>query len=529
MPKPSSNHKQNQCTIFSLIFYARVGMKSCKHVASLSITKLSDRLSKNGIEKSPTETSLTEEWVCSICLHHFDQVQAAMTHGRRHNHQLFFRARPQEGFHCVTCNKDIDLEQGLSEKSKSVLQDAAKMIKDALGRSHVVAGKGEVSSPGQDTCESPMEIEMKPSGLVNLGNTCFMNSALQALTACFMSRIDDYENFDLDRLGSIGIALLGTIKSIPYKGSSEPVPSRPKGIKKKSSSHGNIVDPSTFLGSIGKKFREFRRLRQQDSHDFLRLLFNALDDEHAEKKKAGTVAKDSLAIHQELFGGKLGSKVTCKACKNVTEVEESFLDLSLAIPPADEDSLVKQFRRLRTDGESVDEDDDLNLLDLIQFWARPAQLEAENSFACEHCPKIHPNDDDGGVGDQRKFIYRPATQQFFLKSLPRHLIIHFQRFSISSVGKRGIRLSKNHTHVNIPETLDLSQFCSHYNADQASSSYRLTALVMHEGSSVDSGHYVSAVRYDPSRGIWWYASDTLVRQLPSISGLNPYLVFYTRI
>lgn len=417
----------------------------------------------------------------------------------------------------MNCRKDLD-ESGLNSKRKSVVEDAAELLRNALKQPPKDIIKCEQGNDSHDERQDGKAgtIDLRPSGLINLGNTCFFNSALQALAAVLLSLVPSTEaEAEIPSMGHIGTSLIGTLRCIPSSvvpGQSEKSPAK---SKRTSPRYGNIVDPSAFLGSISKRYKEFKRLRQQDSHDFLRLLFNALDDEH--KSIHGKEKERIKALHQEFFSGKQHSKVVCKACKNVTKVEEAFMDLSLAIPSLDDevDGLIKQMRSLST--EDLAQNDDLSLTDLLHFWSRPVQLANENAFACENCAKI---ESEKSEGTGNNYIYRPATLQFALKEVPPCLIIHLQRFSVTGVGKRGVRLSKNHTHIAIPTELDLSKF-------GGTGIYRLTAMVIHEGSSVDSGHYVAVVRYGEDD--WWHASDTSVRRLQgTLSNYNPYLLFYTR-
>ncbi len=474
-------------------------VKGCKHISCLSITKLARRIEDDGITKSTTESD--NLWICAICLQAFPTNTVALPHGRKHNHQIFFSTE-SNGFYCAICSKDVD-ETTLSGKMKAVLQDASVLIVEGLKRE----SKRTISKNDEEiTSDDEVEELRRPSGLVNLGNTCFFNSALQAICAVLLEHSVD----SMPDLGPIGTSLWATLQSIPI------TMNRTNLFKNsgKAGRHGTIVDPSPLLGAIGKRYKEFKRLRQQDSHDFIRLLFNALEDEHKPERP-------KRALHQELFEGVLVSRVKCKACKNVTEVEEAFLDLSLpiSIEQDEVEDLSKMMQSLSTidiRSEEEDQRDGPSIKNLLLVWGKPVLLEDENAFACENCPKLSSSEPIDA-----KFIYQPATQQFLLKSLPPCLIFHIQRFHVSSVGKRGIKLSKDHTHINIPLNISLSEMKDGHHMIN----YRLSALVIHEGSSVDSGHYVAVVRYGND---WWYASDASVRKISSPQGYNPYLVIYSR-
>jgi len=506
--------------------------KGCKHISSLSIPKLGDKLASAGLtynttgDATSTASETGEHWVCAFCLQVFSGAATAVPHGRKHNHTIFFcfLSSKETKFYCTVCVKDID-EDGLSQKHKGVVLDAGRMLVEALKDVKTVV-RGKLDETDKTHVEDEGHSALRPSGLVNLGNTCFLNSALQALAAVLHTQPESPNTADV---GPIGASLIGTLSTIPFSSipTSEPAPTH-KLLKRRTCRSGHVLDPSAFLAAIAKRYKEFRRMRQQDSHDFLRLLFNVLDDEHKDTIKSSNnkTAMKTYALHQTTFGGTLVSRVTCKACKGMTETEEAFLDLSLAIPPPGElDSLIRHMRSLSTEeigGLISGKDKDLSLEDLLQFWARPAQLAGENDFACENCPREESFD--------LKYVYRPAVLQLNLRRLPPCLLFHLQRFSVTGVGKRGVRLAKDHTQITIPDILDLAPFLEPSDRPTTiSTRYRLTALVMHEGGSVDSGHYVAAMRYGTTDSDWWYASDTSVRRIPGPAGFNPYLVFYTRI
>lgn len=432
-------------------------------------------------------------------------------------------------FYCCHCTREIGFDE-FSAKQATYLRDAAKLFKEAILTSPLRKVCVKLDSISSDHAvvggEESALIRAMPCGLNNLGNTCFMNSTLQALAASlYASNILEGDNADgvIGELGPIGQLLASTLQSIIIQVDGD------KDLQK-TKKRTVSVNPSAFLGAFGKKYKEFRRMRQQDSHDFLRLLFNLLDEEHSTivKGKASKESKETSsskkAFHQRSFSGLLVSKVVCKACGEVTKMKEPFMDISLPLSlssddygqPSEENELGMSRLRIEV-GEPT-------LVDLLRYWESPAKLEAENAFACEACPKKIPI----AEGEERpKFIYRSATQQFMLSGeLPPVLIFHLQRFEMRAIGRCGVRLFKDHKSVEIPEFLDLEPFVDHPAADGESLRYRLTAMVIHEGSSSESGHYVAVTRYGD---VWWYSSDSQVRPASALSYYNPYLVFYNRI
>lgn len=111
------------------------------------------------------------------------------------------------------------------------------------------------------------EKEMKPrglTGLTNIGNTCYMNSALQALSNC-----PSLMQFFLD--------CPGYIKYLPHANLSECY--RILVNEMWSKKRQKCVTPSEFSQCLQKMNPQFRGYRQQDAQEFLRVLMDLLHEE----------------------------------------------------------------------------------------------------------------------------------------------------------------------------------------------------------------------------------------------------------
>ncbi|KAG1769370.1 peptidase C19, ubiquitin carboxyl-terminal hydrolase 2 [Suillus occidentalis] len=143
----------------------------------------------------------------------------------------------------------------------------------------------------------------------------------------------------------------------------------------------NYLKPKELLASIGQKYDQYLDFRQQDAHEFLRHLLDAMQMEEVDiiKKRQPSIkgkkrkrlpakahapnidAHDRMQIGQSplgqvvvpdgdpsppeeetlapfvdmLFGGKLASILVCQACKHVSHTYEDFNDLSLSIKAED--------------------------------------------------------------------------------------------------------------------------------------------------------------------------------------------------
>lgn len=127
---------------------------------------------------------------------------------------------------------------------------------------------------------------------------------------------------------------------------------------------------------------------------------------------------------------------------------------------------------------------------------------------------------------------RKADKWYRIEIFPEILVLHLKRFFAVSRG----RFTKSSEKVNIPPVLDMSQFYNGYPHTPCSAIYELYALVIHVGSSMESGHYVAHVRTDTNWGSeskpsWYYCSDTTVHKMDitKAPSSDAYILFYKRI
>ncbi|KAL0485657.1 ubiquitin carboxyl-terminal hydrolase [Acrasis kona] len=180
-------------------------------------------------------------------------------------------------------------------------------------------------------------------GLGNLGNTCFMNSALQCLTKTpgitqYFTCGDYIEEINRDNPLGMGGKVAEAFGNL---------------MKDMFSGNHSSITPREFKHVIGKFAPQFSGYAQQDSQELIAYLLDGLhEDLNRIKKKPFTeaveskgrpdhiVADEAWAVHKmrndsiivDTFQGQLKSELVCPKCENTSITFDPFMYLSLPLP-----------------------------------------------------------------------------------------------------------------------------------------------------------------------------------------------------
>ncbi|KAL8994492.1 MAG: hypothetical protein Q9169_005546 [Polycauliona sp. 2 TL-2023] len=266
-------------------------------------------------------------------------------------------------------------------------------------------------------------------------------------------------------------------------------------------SRTGVVSPAKFLEVLRKENEMFRSAMHQDAHEFLNLLLNevvenvevnakrleaektmmngaaeprsfeqALSNVVPQSNGAETVA-NTRWVH-ELFEGTLTSETKCLTCENVSQRDETFLDLS------------------------VDLDEHSSVTSCLRKFSEEEMLCERNKFHCDRC---------GGLQE--------AEKRMKIKQSPRILALHLKRFKYTEDMQR---LQKLFHRVVYPYHLRL--FNTTDDAEDPDRLYELYAVVVHIGGGPYHGHYVSIIKTE-DRG-WLLFDDELVEPVDKSYVLN---------
>ncbi|EGR34211.1 ubiquitin specific peptidase 8, putative, partial [Ichthyophthirius multifiliis] len=335
-------------------------------------------------------------------------------------------------------------------------------------------------------------------GLYNLGNTCYINAALQCLSntppLCdyFLSQLHEKE-----------------INPNAFLGSNGQITSQfGKLILDLWQTDQNFIEPIDFINEIGQFAEQFADGTQQDSHEFLAFLLDILhEDLNRVIKKPYIKEKDyncekheeyskeswkeylmrNKSIIVDLFQGQTKSTLKCLVCGSVSHKFEAFQFLSVPVPA------------------NKSHNEIINLSECIQEFTKEEYLDQNEWWYCFKCKKN-----------------RKSTKQIDLWKLPNILIIHLKRFRFDKNIKAKIK-----NFVDFPiQNFDLQPYTIGRQRDQPI--YDLFAISNHEGN-LSSGHYTAYAKNRANQN-WYLFDDCNVQQClkEQIKSEKAYVLFYSK-
>lgn len=384
---PSCNHINMAVNVAAM----RKGLVKQVYGECASCTKTApEGDSSQGAEAAPalldTEPTL---WVCLQC------GNQGCDRNSRDKHALKHYETPRSSCHCLVinttswtvwcykCDDEVQLEQ-----SKR-LQECLDIIRKQAGlpqaepvrkQSQSVSSTSFVEQAFKPSTSTPRSSGMcsKVKGLSNLGNTCFFNAVMQNLTQtpCIESVVvERSKKGRLSTLSCKGDSDLDSSSGSEDSDDEAQIDLSPIEIvlpeagpltqtmiaflqeMNNSTGRSSTVNPSPLFTQICKKAQRFRGFQQQDSHELLRYLLDNMRTEEIKRGQSGILKHFKLPENvnpkkvdddtkikikeygrqvkytfvDSLFGGYLMSTVTCEECKNISQIFEPFLDLSLPV------------------------------------------------------------------------------------------------------------------------------------------------------------------------------------------------------
>ncbi|PWW71968.1 cysteine proteinase [Tuber magnatum] len=404
------------------------------------------------------------------------------------------------------------------------------------------AEEAEILGYGNDASSESSRKRVRVVGLKNLGNTCYNNAVIQALShTCalrehFLQREPPItEESDASMSSSDSAVTLSLHMARPRTRRAarleeqvivptninlcdefsrllkmmwvDHIPTKVRtGSRARRSTLplSPVISPHKFASAVATVLPSFHeRHEQQDAQEFLRCSLERMQDELASEQ-----VEEEGTIVQTVFGGILWNKIICHSCSKYTIKPDPFLDLSLVIPEP-LPPVAKGDMRSST------------LEECLNLFATTEELEGSPPP-----PTSVSTSTNGSI----RSCLSCGSEAAFSKSiafgvLPHVLCIHLKRFRWRSHKVRGGK-QKVDTHVRFPlEGLDMKTWCEQ-DVDSPIL-YDLYAVVVHQGTGVNCGHYVAYTKHQEE---WWLLDDDRTAKVPpeAVAKSKAYLLFYKR-
>jgi len=324
-------------------------------------------------------------------------------------------------------------------------------------------------------------------GLANLGNTCYMNSALQCLSHLleFHPKNDNFLNENRNKDDIYGAWLQLQVELWSNDDGSNPIVPKPF--------------LQTFINECLSKDICFYNFHQNDTEEFINIFMDLLHQSIKKKIKItieGSINSelDKLAVKGvqswskffendysyiiNKFYSQLLSITSCTSCDYVTVNFDPSMTLSLEIP-----------------------DNASTLYDCLDSYTKKTTLDCDNSWKCDKCKKM--------VEPDKKIMLWKSSDT---------LIILLKRYS---------HTTKNNNFIEFPIELDISSYSLNYNS--GGTKYQLSGICIQSGS-LRGGHYYAMCKNELD-GKWREYNDTSVRDVSKEELLRekPYCLFYRRL
>ncbi|KAM3144102.1 hypothetical protein pb186bvf_003866 [Paramecium bursaria] len=318
-------------------------------------------------------------------------------------------------------------------------------------------------------------------GLQNLGNTCYINSAIQCLSntqpltdyflSCLHLQEINYNN-PLSSKGQIAKCYANLVTKIWTQ---------------------NLrIIPDDFISLLSQWNPIFSRNTQEDSHEFIAYLLDIMHEDLNRVKKKPSVEEKTYrnptindsneawqfylmrnkSIIVDLFQGQQKNMLECLECGYQSHKFEPFMYLSL---PVSEEGV-----------QSLDQ--------IIQEYCQEEILSDQDYWKCPQCNE-----------------FRQSKKQISLWKLPNILVVHLKRFKFTINHRCKIR-----NLVKYPlKDLKLGN-----------QQFDLYSVINHTGT-LTKGHY-TAVCKNRDNHLWYSFNDSKVTQISEkkIESSDAYLLFY---
>ncbi|KXZ42153.1 hypothetical protein GPECTOR_194g321 [Gonium pectorale] len=393
---------------------------------------------------------------------------------------------------------------------------------------------------------------LQPRGLVNTGNTCFINSTMQAsifaLLACgpFAAVLSTLpvaapllEPAKCPTLHGLALFAAELAAAAPGGGggATDGVPGSGDAGSNADGS-GKEDDGWAEVTILGKGARGggvlVEQQEQQDAQEFFQFLVNRAHEEVVALRKAhGLAPSDAAAAAGAGAGGQAGNDGGDEEWAQVGRKNKATVTRQVGTPADDASSrsplsaifsgLLKSTVRFQPPHAHYKPSATIEAFNMLHLDIADKEVNTlEDALRHHSVPENIEYKPDGATE------MLPAKKDVRLYRLPECLVLHLKRFTYTAANGGGY--TKLHKSVAFGSSLRLEgKVLAEDCPDRANSEYRLFATVIHHGRSIAGGHYTADVLQPDGR--WLRFNDAVVDLVPESLVLSerPYLLFYQRM
>ncbi|KAE8580597.1 hypothetical protein XENTR_v10024482 [Xenopus tropicalis] len=299
---------------------------------------------------------------------------------------------------------------------------------------------GKKSHPRDSKTPEPRG-DTRLSGLRNQGGTCYLNSLLQTLFFTPEFR---------EALFALGPKELGSLEEKDTPDSRVRI--IPLQLQRLFAQLLLLDQQALSTTDLTESFgwNSSEETSQHDVQELNRILFSAL-----ESSLEGTSGHDLI---KRLYHGTIVNCIQCKECGYISERQEDFLDLTVA---------VKGVGSLENS--------------LCSMYLEEEHFDGDNLYRCGSCAKLVP-----------------ATKSAKLGKLPPFLTLSLLRFNFDFVKCERYKETSRYT---FPTRLIIRPFCEQHNLEDSVYAYELFSVIIHKGGCY-GGHYHAYIQDVDELGHW---------------------------
>ncbi|GJX82888.1 ubiquitin carboxyl-terminal hydrolase 22-like protein [Tanacetum coccineum] len=549
-PSFSSNHQQSTAVIVPPLCPHLTHFKSTH--GTTPFNNFLQRVTVKPLGRATARRGDTEVMSCGACGHARARIYVCVTcdavmceaHAPDHDHEIVVDVDRAELFCCVCCDQVYDRDFDTSIVAMGACSHAPQLRESLRKRRRVeyrpwtpdskekaLLGLGTNSSllNGDDNSNFPVGLK----GLNNLGNTCFMNSVLQALLHTpplrnyFLSDrhnrfVCQQKNAALDKKNNnnknknvqrLCLACdTDALFSAVFSGDRKP------------------YSPAKFLYSWWQHAGNLASYEQQDAHEFFISMLDGIHEKvDKDVRKSHTQGSGDCCIAHKVFSGILRSDVMCTACGYTSTTYDPCVDISLDLVSNQEGSRKTSTKNHHScNGNAETASPGMStLMGCLDRFTRPERLGSDQKFFCQKCQ-----------------VSQESLKQMSIRKLPLVSCFHIKRFEHSPIRKMSRKVDR---YLQFPFSLDMSPYLSSSilrsrlgnrifafdgdcngpdSSNESTSEFELFAVVTHTGK-LDAGHYSTYLRLSNQ---WYKCDDAWVTQVNEniVRAAQGYMMFYVQ-